>query len=197
MLYFVLEDNSKGGEEMKDSSVKKAVAIGVGSAVYFILAKFVAIPLLFVPNTTLQTTYAFLGLMGFVFGPIVGLFVGLIGHVLNDMLSYGSVWWSWVFATAFFGFAIGMLGHFIKIEDFNKKKMGMFIVGQAIICFIAWGIIAPTFDIIIYSEPVGKVFTQGMVVFLTNALITGTLGTILIATYSKTITSKGSLSKEN
>lgn len=180
---------------MKDSTVKKAVAIGVGSAVYFILARYAVIPLP-LPNTSLQTTYAFLALMGFVFGPITGLFIGLIGHTLSDMLGYGSVWFSWVIASGVFGLAIGLLGHYVKVEGFNKKKIVTFIVGQTVICFIVWVLVAPTLDILIYSEPASKVFAQGFVAFITNAIITGTLGTALITTYSKTISTKGSLSKE-
>ena len=70
---------------MEANSIKKVVAMGIGAAVYIVLSRFAAIPTP-IPNTTLQVTYAFLALMAFVYGPVVGLGIGFIGHTLNDML---------------------------------------------------------------------------------------------------------------
>ena len=78
---------------MEEKSIKKVVAMGIGAAVYIVLSRFAAIPTP-IPNTTLQVTYAFLALMAFVYGPVVGLGIGFIGHTLNDMLLYGNVWFS-------------------------------------------------------------------------------------------------------
>lgn len=75
---------------MEANSIKKVVAMGIGAAVYIVLSRFAAIPTP-IPNTTLQVTYAFLALMAFVYGPVVGLGIGFIGHTLNDMLFYGNV----------------------------------------------------------------------------------------------------------
>ena len=112
---------------MEANSIKKVVAMGIGAAVYIVLSRFAAIPTP-IPNTTLQVTYAFLALMAFIYGPVVGLGVGFIGHTLNDVLSYGSVWFSWVIATAFFGVCMGLLGKMIKPENFDKAKAVKFII---------------------------------------------------------------------
>ena len=161
---------------MEANSIKKVVAMGIGAAVYIVLSRFAAIPTP-IPNTTLQVTYAFLALMAFIYGPVVGLGIGFIGHTLNDVLSYGSVWFSWVVATAFFGVCMGLLGKMIK-------------------SLLTWVAIAPALDIIIYKEPQGKVFIQGFAAALSNAFVVAVLGTILIFAFSKTIVSKGSLKKE-
>ena len=49
---------------------------------------------------------------------------------------------------------------------------------------------------LIYAEPVKKVFVQGAVSFGFNILMVGILGSILIVTYAKTRVKKGSLHKE-
>src|SRR5690606_37454221 len=112
---------------MKSLSIKTIVAIGIGAAVFVILAKFAAIPTP-IPNTTVQTSYAFLALMALVFGPIAGALIGLIGHALNDAISYGSIWWSWVIVSMLVGFLFGLAKNKIDIESgiINAKKIVTF-----------------------------------------------------------------------
>lgn len=50
----------------KEFSVKTIVAIGIGSAVFVILGRFVVIPTGF-PNTNLETAYPFLALISVIF----------------------------------------------------------------------------------------------------------------------------------
>ena len=180
---------------MEATTIKKVVAMGIGAAIYIVLSRFVAIPTP-IPNTTLQVTFAFVALMAFIYGPAVGLGIGFIGHTLNDISGYGSVWFSWVAAAAFFGLATGFLGKIVKIENFNGAKIVKFIVGDIIISLLTWVAIAPVLDIVIYKEPQGKVFVQGFAAALSNASVVAILGTVLIFAFSKTIVSKGSLKQE-
>ena len=62
---------------MKNLSVKTIVAIGIGAALFFVLARFVAIPSP-VPNTSITTQYGLLAFMSALFGPIAGLVMSLI-----------------------------------------------------------------------------------------------------------------------
>lgn len=176
------------------NAIRNIAAIGIGAAVYFILARFLVIPSP-IPNTNIQTSYAFLALMGFLFGPFVGASVGLIGHFFTDLLSFGP-WFSWIIATGFFGFAIGLVGRKIGVEDFNKKKATMFIVASLVIATITWGVVAPALDILIYAEPASKVFLQGLWAGISNGVVTAVLGTILIFAFSKSMVKSGSLEKE-
>jgi energy-coupling factor transport system substrate-specific component len=68
---------------------------------------------------------------------------------------------------------------------------------QLIANAIAWILVAPVLDILIYSEPVNLVFTQGIVAAVSNAISTGIIGTILLVLYSRTRSQKGSLTKES
>ena len=56
---------------------------------------------------------------------------------------------------------------------------------QVIGNLLAWVVVAPVLDILIYAEPVKKVFAQGAAAFVANIIAVGVLGTILTAAYSK------------
>lgn len=178
-------------------SIKTIVAIGIGAAVFIILAKFASIPSP-IPNTSIQTSYAFLALMAVVFGPIAGGLIGLIGHALNDAISYGSIWWSWVVVSLIVGFLIGLAAKRIDIEsgDFTKKKVISFNITQVIAQAIGWFLIAPTLDILIYAEPANKVFVQGIFAGISNMITVGIIGTILLFAYAKTRNQSNSLERE-
>ena len=101
---------------MKNNSVKTIVAIGIGAALFFVLGRFVAIPSP-VPNTNISSQYGLLAFMAALFGPVAGLLIGLIGHALIDF-SYGwGIWWSWVIASACFGFLMGLVSKRIRLAD--------------------------------------------------------------------------------
>lgn len=178
-------------------NTKTIVAIGIGTALFFVLARFVIIPT-GIPNTEIQTSYAFLALIAAVFGPVAGFFVGFIGHALKDITAYGSAWWSWVIVSGFIGLGIGLFFNKFKISagEFTKQTIISFNIVQVVVQLIGWGLIAPVLDILIYAEPANKVFTQGLVAGLWNIVAVGVIGTLLLIAYTKTRTQKGSLGYE-
>ena len=178
--------------------IKEVVAPGIGTALFVALTQ-VQIPMGFIPNTSLQPRAALLAFLAAVFGPVVGGIVGLLGHALGDALFYGSVWWSWVFPDAVFGLLIGLFAAKYAIKDggFDKKAIILFNVVQVIANALAWILIAPVLDILIYAEPVSKVFAQGFWAFLGNIIVVGILGSLLAAGYSRIGAKSSSLSKED
>ena len=178
--------------------IKEVVAIGIGTALFVALTE-VQIPLGFIPNTALQPRAALLVFMAAVFGPIVGGAVGLIGHALGDALFYGSIWWSWVFPEAVLGILVGLFAQKFAIKEggFDGKAMVLFNVIQVASNGIAWILVAPILDIVIYAEPANKVFAQGFWAFLGNIIIAGILGTLLAFGYSKIGAKSSSLKKED
>lgn len=178
-------------------STKTIVAIGIGAAVFVILGRFVSIPT-GIPNTTVETAYAFLALMALLFGPIAGGLIGLIGHALKDAIFYGTPWWSWVIVSALVGFLFGLASRKINLDEgqFGAKQMVSFNIIQVIAQAIGWFFIAPMLDILIYAEPANKVFVQGIVAGVSNMVTVGVLGTLLVAAYAKTRTKSGSLRVE-
>jgi len=177
-------------------SIKTVVAIGIGAALMFVLMRFVAIPT-GIPNTNLNLGIGILSIFAAIFGPLAGLLIGFIGHTLTD-LTWGGVWWTWVIADALYGLMIGFFWRFYKIEDgeFGATQAVVFNCVQIAANLIAWVAIAPTLDILIYKEPVDKVYTQGLVAGGTNAVVVLILGTLLAIGYSKTRTKAGSLKAE-
>ncbi|OON97731.1 MAG: ECF transporter S component [Candidatus Epulonipiscioides saccharophilum] len=177
--------------------IKTVVAIGIGSALFLILGRFVVIPT-GIPNTEIQTAYAFLAFMAILYGPIAGGCIGFIGHILKDLTAYGSPWFSWIIASAVLGLIIGLVAKKLNIQDgFTLKRGILFNVTQIIANLIAWVIVAPTLDILIYAEPTNKVFAQGFVASLSNIVTICVIGTFLLYTYSKTLTRSNSLELED
>lgn len=182
---------------MKKSNVTTIVAIGIGAALFFVLGRFVAIPSP-VPNTNISLQYAVLALLAILYGPVAGGLIGLIGHTLIDLSWGGSPWWSWIIASAFVGVMMGLLSKKIKLSEgvFGKKEMITFTIANVVAHLIAWAGIAPILDIVIYAEPVEKLFSQGAMAATANILTSVIVGGLLAVAYSKTVAKKGSLDKE-
>lgn len=183
---------------MKKFSVKTIVAIGIGAALFFVLASYVAIPTP-IPNTKISVQYPVLAVLSMLFGPAAGVLIGLIGHFLTDLAGGWGVWWSWVAGSAFFGLVMGVVGRKIRLNEgeFGIKGAVVFNVAQIITHLISWGLIAPGLDILIYNEPVEKIFLQGAVGSIGNIVSTAIVGTLLCIAYVAARPKKGSLQKED
>ena len=179
------------------SSVTTIVAIGIGAALFFVLGRFVAIPSP-VPNTNISIQYGLLAFMAVLYGPIAGALIGLIGHALIDFSFGWGIWWSWVIASTCFGVMIGLSYFWIKVRDgeFGTKGMIRFNISQLVSHAVAWIVIAPLLDILMYAEPANKVFLQGITSTVINAVTTAVVGTILCAAYAAARPKKGSLKKD-
>ena len=178
--------------------IKEVVATGIGTALFIVLTN-VQIPLGFIPNTSLQPRAALLAFFAAVFGPVVGGIMGLVGHAIGDALFYGGVWWSWVFPDAVFGIIMGLFVKKLAVREggFDGKAIVLFNIVQVVANAIAWIVIAPVLDILIYAEPANKVFVQGVAAFIGNIIVVGILGTLLAAAYSKIGAKSSSLEKED
>ena len=178
-------------------TTRTIVATGLGAAVFMLLFMYVKIPSP-VPETSFQTAYAIAGFFGTLFGPVAGGLIAFIGHALSDAVQYGSPWWSWVIASGVSGFIYGFAFNRTKVEqgEFKGKDIVVFNIIQVIGNIIAWLIIAPVLDIVIYAEPVNLVFTQGAIAVVMNSISCGVLGTLLLVAYAATRTKEGSLKKQ-
>ncbi len=178
--------------------IKEVVAIGIGTALFVVLTN-AQVPFMVIPNTALQSRVAVLTFFAAVFGPIVGGAIGIIGHALGDALFYGSVWWSWVFPDVLFGIIVGLFAakYAIKEGGFSGKIIVLFNVVQVIANALAWILLAPVLDILVYAEPAKKVFSQGVLAFVGNIVVAGVLGSLLAYAYSKIGAKSSSLSKED
>lgn len=178
--------------------IKEVVAIGIGTALFVALTE-IQIPTP-IPNTYLQPRMAIMAFLAAVFGPLVGAVVGLLGHALGDAMFYGSVWWSWVFPDGVVGLLVGLFAakYAVKEGGFSGSRIIIFFNAVQIAAnAVAWILVAPFLDILIYAEPAGKVFAQGAWAFAGNIIIIGILGTLLCAGYSAIGAKSSSLTKED
>lgn len=180
----------------KKITIKSIVAIGIGAALFFVVGRFISIPIF--ANTTANLQYGILSVFSIIFGPLVGALAGFIGHTLID-LSWGGPWWSWILASAVFGVLVGLVKKKIDIENgkFGKKEIITFNVAQVIAHAICWIVIASALDVIIYKEAISKLVGQSLVAFAANSVTTAIVGTLLLLAYAKTRTKAGSLQKED
>ncbi|MBR6308783.1 MAG: ECF-type riboflavin transporter substrate-binding protein [Lachnospiraceae bacterium] len=181
---------------MKKFSVKTIVAIVVGAALFFVLGRFVSIPSP-IPDTTISIQYGVLAFVSVLFGPIAGFFTGLIGHFFIDFTKHladgSTIWWSWIGASAFFGLVMGLAALKIHMEsgEFEKKAIIYFNASQILIHVLAWMVLAPILDVLVYKEPAGEAFTQGAFCAAANAVATAVVGTLLCVSYAASKPQKG------
>ena len=178
---------------------KTIVATGLGAAVFLVLFMYVKIPSP-VPETNLQIAYGVSSFFAAVFGPLAGFLVAFVGHALNDVISYGSPWWSWVFASGasalITGLCSGKVAPAVESGECGRKELIQFAVYAIIGNAVAWLLVAPILDIVMYAEPVNTVFLQGVTAFVIDAIVSVVVGGILLKAYASTKTGQGTLSKE-
>lgn len=179
-------------------NTKIIVATGLGAALFTLLFMFVKIPT-GIPDVSLQTAYGVGAFFAALFGPIAGGLIAFIGHLLSDAVQYGSPWMSWVVASGVACFITGLCHVKLNVEEgiFTVKDAILFNVFQIIGNAVAWILVAPVLDIVIYAEPAEYVFTQGVAAAIPNAITVGIFGTLLLLIYSKTRAKKGSLTQED
>lgn len=93
---------------MWDVSSRTVVYAAIGAALYGVTAQFqIALP--GTANVSMRPSFALVTFFGVAFGPIVGLFVGLVGNAIADYLSgWGLLTsWNWSLANGLAGFIAG------------------------------------------------------------------------------------------
>ncbi len=171
--------------EKKLLSTQAVVAIGIGSAIYAVLSM-IQIPI--GPNTSLRLAIAALAIFAAYYGPIAGFSIGFIGHALNDMLLYGSVWWSWVFLSAVLGAVFGFIylqkDFSIKNGLINKKHVILMVI-LSIVGLLLAGAFAFIGDVVFYGEPANKVWIQIIIASISNGIVLIALGIPAVISLAK------------
>lgn len=184
-------------KKMFDFKTKTLVGTALGAALFTVLFMYVKIPT-GIPEVAIQSAYGIGGFFAAMFGPIAGFLIAFIGHAVSDAVQYGSPWWSWIVASGVACGITGLVYPSLHVEDgeLSVKDMVKYNVLQVIGNLVAWIIVAPVLDIVVYGEPVNLVFVQGVAAAIPNIIATGVIGTVLLLLYSKTRAKKGSLTKE-
>lgn len=95
-------------DSMWEVSSRTIVYAAIGAALYAVAAQF-SFLLPGTANVSLRPGFALVTFFGFAFGPIAGLFVGLVGNALADQISgWGLLTsWNWSIANGLAGFIAG------------------------------------------------------------------------------------------
>ncbi|HEX2220972.1 MAG TPA: ECF transporter S component [Candidatus Limnocylindria bacterium] len=95
-------------------TTRTIVYAAIGAALYAITAQF-QFPLPGTANVFLRPSFALVPFFGFAFGPIVGLFVGLVGNAIADQISgWGLLTsWNWSLANGLAGLIAGLAGYWL------------------------------------------------------------------------------------
>src|SRR3989337_2828675 len=96
-------------------SSRVIVYAAIGAALYAISAQFSML----IPGTasvSVRPGFAFVTFFGFAFGPVAGLFTGLVGNALADQISgWGLLTsWNWSVAAGVVGLLAGLTPSFLK-----------------------------------------------------------------------------------
>ena len=164
-----------------NATIKRIGTIAVGSVLFFVLGRFVAIPSP-IPTVDICVQYGFLAFLAVACGPLTGAMVGMIGHILLD-LSGGTMFWSWTIATSAFGGLLGVLANVVRLKaaDPDREHLIRFNLCQVAVHVVCWIGIAPVLEILLYNENMDTIFEEGLTAALSNSLTTAIVGSILLA----------------
>lgn len=187
----------KGENHLKPSafrlSTKTVVTIGIGAALYG-ATSFISIPI--GPDTSLRPAIALLTVFGAFFGPLVGFLAGLIGHVINDLLNGGIVWWGWALGS---GITAAFMGLIYLHKNFDpqrgaatRKHLGYLLIYGIVGIFVSL-IFSWWFDVTFMGEPGNKVWVQVGMAASANIAVFIILGLPAVFGFAKRNAKNGSL----
>lgn len=163
------------------------MAILIGAALYGV-SGWIGIPI--VPETELRPAIALLTLFGALFGPAVGFLVGFIGHIINDLMMSGTVWWGWALGS---GITAAFMGLIYLSRDFDphngvmKKSHLIRLILFGVIGIFASHTFSGLFDTLVMGEPNDTTVVQSISAGLANVAVFLILGLPAVWAYAKRI----------
>ncbi|MGG6313406.1 ECF-type riboflavin transporter substrate-binding protein [Paenibacillus macerans] len=166
-------------------STRTVVTIGIGAALYG-ATSWIGIPI--APDTQLRPAIALLAIFGALFGPVVGFIAGFIGHVINDLITSGTVWWGWALGS---GITAAFMGLIYLSKDFNaqegimkKSHLVRFVIYGVVGIFVSLAF-SGFFDTVLMGEPNDKIVVQVVSAGLANIAVFLILGLPAVWAYVK------------
>ena len=172
-------DRSRGMWEITSRTI---VYAAIGAALYAVLAQ-IQFPLPGTANVSLRPGFAIVTFFGFAFGPIVGLFTGLVGNAIADQFSgWGLLTsWNWSIANGLVGLLAGVLG--VSLAGTFTNRLLLAEVAAIIAVLIGFRFVFT--DMLSGSaDSFGTALTANYLpVVIGNAIVAGILTPILVAAW--------------
>lgn len=171
---------------MRFKKTKWTLALIISSLIFTGLMLWVKIPT-GIAHTQINLGIGWLAVVTAAGGPILGMLVALFGHAVHDLCFIGNAWWSWVIADGLFGLLLGLATQRLKLGQgqLTWAKIWQFNLWQLVDNVIAWMVIAPLGDVLIYGSSSAIVFKQGWYAGISNFLVIATVGTCGLWLYQK------------
>lgn len=173
--------------------VRQVVYMAVGIALYAILN--IIFNLVQLPNAAGGAVALRPGIViplffGVVFGPVVGLFVGGIGNILGDLISYHNFYWNWDVGNALLGFVAGLV---VLITAGRYRNTPAIVYAEiATVIAIAVGVAFAAYNDIWVSQISAAAASSEFVVAAIPDAINGLiLLPIVIVAYNAAVRSRG------
>ncbi len=163
-------------------SSRVIVYAAIGAALYGVLGLF-SFVLPGTQNVSVRPAFAIVTFFGYSFGPVVGLFTGLVGNAVIDQLSgYGLLTaWNWSIANGLAGLIAGLLGAGALAAVGGSK-----IVGSAVVAAVAVvvGFLFVITDIWVFGNSLETAITASYLPVVVADVIAGVILTpILVAAW--------------
>jgi len=163
-------------------SSRVIVYAAIGAALYGVLGLFSFI----IPgsnNVSIRPAIALVPFFGIAFGPVVGLFTGLVGNMLLDQLTgYGALTaWNWSIAVGLVGLIAGVLA------ATQLARIGNKLVGAAIVAVAAQaiGLLFVFTDMVVFGNSFEAALTGSYLwALVPNVIASAILVPVLVAAWA-------------
>lgn len=174
---------------MWEVTTRTIVYAAIGAALYAVAAQF-SFLLPGTANVSLRPGFALVTFFGFAFGPIAGLFVGLVGNALADQISgWGLLTsWNWSVANGLAGFIAGWWALSMMR---GSNRLVSAAIASAVAVVIGFGFVFT--DLVIGSaDSFGVALSDNYIpVVISNLIVAVILTPILVAAWEPVRESMG------
>jgi Predicted membrane protein len=168
-------------DSMWEVTTRTIVYAAIGAALYAVAAQF-SFLLPGTANVSLRPGFALVTFFGFAFGPVAGLFVGLVGNALADQISGWGLMtsWNWSVANGLAGliagvWAMSMMRGSNRLVSAAVGSAVAVIIGFLFVFTDIWLGTADTFSVALSDNYIPVV--------ISNVIVAGILTPILVAAW--------------
>jgi energy-coupling factor transport system substrate-specific component len=178
-----MEMDRRDRSNLWEVTSRTIVYAAIGAALYGVLGLFDFL----LPGTTnvsIRPAFSLVAFFGYAFGPVAGLFVGLVGNAITDQLhGYGFLtYWNWSLANGLAGLIAGLAAlyasGFVNSANIRQRAIGGAIAG------VVGSIIGFLFvfsDVILSGTSVGTQLTTAYIpVVIADVITTAILVPVLV-----------------